>query len=253
MNISIVDALIVIFIILGGIVGYKNGFIREGIHLIGVIIIAIISFMLKDSLMVLLYENLPFFNFFGIIKGISALNILFYQLLSFITIFCALIFVLRIVLVVTGLIEWLVKLTVFLKASSKILGIIVGAIEFYVYIFIILYIINMPIFNLSYVANSKYGNQVLNKTPILSGLVDNTVDTYSDIWAIINNKDNSSDKEINTLVLATLLDHKLITVDSAKKLVENNKINITDPSILDNYTDDNNFYNYVKKVLPTQK
>ena len=78
MNISIVDALIVIFIILGGIIGYKNGFIREGIHFVGVILIVIISFMLKDSLMVLLYENLPFFNFFGIIKGISAINILFY-------------------------------------------------------------------------------------------------------------------------------------------------------------------------------
>ena len=126
MNLSIVDLFIVIFIILGGIVGYKNGFIREGIHFIGVILIAIISFILKDSLMVILYENLPFFNFFGIIRGISAINILFYQLLSFIIIFAALIFALRVLLLLTGLIEWLVKLTVFLKMSSKILGVLVG-------------------------------------------------------------------------------------------------------------------------------
>ena len=248
MHISVVDVLILVFILLGAIVGYKNGFIREGIHFIGVIIIAIISFILKDSLMVLLYENLLFFNFFGIIRGLSAINILFYQLLSFIIIFAALIFVLRVLLLLTGLIEWLVKLTVFLKISSKILGIIVGMLEFYVYIFIVLFILNMPIFNLHYVADSNFGNKVLTETPILSGLVDNTVNAYSDVWLIIKNNDKSSNREVNTLVLASLLDHNLITIDSAKRLVNANKIDITDPSILDNYTD-NNYYDYVKNII----
>ena len=249
MNLSIVDLLIVIFIILGGIVGYKNGFIREGIHFIGVILIAIISFILKDSLMVILYENLPFFNFFGIIRGISAINILFYQLLSFIIIFAALIFALRVLLLLTGLIEWLVKLTVFLKMSSKILGVLVGMLEFYIYIFIILYILNMPIFNLHYVAESNFGNKVLTETPILSGFVDNTVDAYSDVWLIIKNNDKSSNREVNTLVLASLLDHNLITIDSAKRLVNANKIDITDPSILDNYSNNTNFSDYVKNII----
>ena len=249
MNISIVDALIVIFILLGGIVGYKNGFIREGIHFVGIIIISVIAFILKDFLMVFLYENLPFFNFLGIFKGLSAINILFYQLLSFIIIFAALLFLLRVVIVITGFIEYLVKLTVFLKFSSKILGMIVGALEFYVYVFIVLYILNMPIFNLHYVADSQFGIKVLNETPILSNYVDNTMDTYSDISDIIKNKDKNSNKEINTLILASLLEHKLMTVDSAKKLVASNKIDITDPSILDNYTD-NNYYNYVKERIP---
>ena len=252
MNLSIVDALIVIFVLLGGIVGYKNGFIREGIHFIGIIIITVISFMLKDILMVFLYENLPFFGFFGIFKGIFAINILFYQLISFLIIFAALAFILKVIIVITGFIEYLVKLTVFLKASSSILGIIVGVLEFYVYVFIILYILNIPIFNLHYVAESKLGNKVLYETPILSNYVNKTIDAYTDIWTIIENKDKNSSKEINTLILASLLDHKLITVDSAKKLVDKNKLEITDPSILNNYTEtnDNYFYNYVKERIP---
>ena len=78
MVISLVDAIIILLILMGGIVGYKNGFIKEGMQFVGMLFIVIVSFLLKDSLMVLLYENLPFFNFFGFIKGISAINILFF-------------------------------------------------------------------------------------------------------------------------------------------------------------------------------
>lgn len=245
MIISLVDAIIILLILMGGIVGYKNGFIKEGMQFVGMLFIVIVSFLLKDSLMVLLYENLPFFNFFGFIKGISAINILFYQLIAFLIIFLALTFILKVLIVITGFIEWMLKLTVFLKIPSKILGIFVGVLEFYVYTFIILYVLNMPVFNLSYVADSKYGEAILNNTPILSTMVDDTVKAYSDVWKIIKDKDDMTNAEVNTLVLVKLLDNKLITVDSAKKLVDANKIIITDKSILDNYSDDEYFYDEI--------
>ena len=68
MVISLVDAIIILLILMGGIVGYKNGFIKEGMQFVGMLFIVIVSFLLKDSLMVLLYENLLFFNFFCFIK-----------------------------------------------------------------------------------------------------------------------------------------------------------------------------------------
>ena len=245
MVISLVDAIIILLILMGGIVGYKNGFIKEGMQFVGRLFIVIVSFLLKDSLMVLLYENLPFFNFFGFIKGISAINILFYQLIAFLIIFLALTFILKVLIVITGFIEWMLKLTIFLKIPSKILGIFVGILEFYVYTFIILYVLNMPVFNLSYVADSKYGEAILNNTPILSTMVDDTVKAYTDVWEIIKDKDDMTNTEVNTLVLVKLLDNKLITVDSAKKLVDANKIIITDKSILDNYSDDEYFYDEI--------
>ena len=54
-------------------------------------------------------------------------------------------------------------------------------------------------------------------------------------------------KRINTLVLATLLDNKLISVESAKTLVSTNKITINDSSILDNYSDDESLYDKLKE------
>lgn len=254
MAISITDFIIIILIALGGVVGYKNGFIKEGIHFIGIIVISIIAFLFKDTLMVILYENLPFFNFIGPISGIGTINILFYQLIAFVIIFAALYFLLRVFIVITGLIEWMLKLTVFFKFTSKMLGIFVGILEFYVYMFLILYVLNMPVFNLTYINNSLVSNKILNNTPVLSNLADDTVAVYTDVWKIIKNKEKKSNREVDTLVLATMLDHNLITIDSAKKLVMANKVAVTDETLLDNYEENNNkFYKYVKNKIAESK
>lgn len=247
MVIGIVDVFIILFLALGGIVGFKSGAIKELTRFIGFFLVIIISFYLKDKLMVLMYENLPFFNFFGIIKGMDALNILLYQLISFLIIFTALMFILKVLIVITGLVEWLVKMTIFLSLPSKIIGLVIGVLEYYVYIFLILYILNMPILNLNFVNDSKFGNAILKNTPILSEMVDGTVKVYSDVWETIKNKDKHSNEEVNTLVLASLLDHKLITKSSAQKLVEANKIIIEDKTLLDRYEDNDNFYHELKE------
>ena len=53
---------------------------------------------------------------------------------------------------------------------------------------------------------------------------------------------------INMLVLATLLDNKLITIESAKELVRANKIILDDDSFLDGYVEDGDFYDKVKEI-----
>lgn len=247
MVVSVVDVIIILMILMGAIVGFKQGAIKTGTKFIGLFVVIVVSFMLKDRLMVLMYENLPFFNFFGVIKGLDAINVLFYQLISFLVIFAALMFVLRVLVVITGLIEWLLKMTVFLSIPSKIIGLFVGALEYYVYLFIALYILNMPIFNLTLVNESKMGTAMLENTPILSELVDDTVEVYSDVWNVIKNRGDLNNKQVNTLVLATLLDNELITIESARELVESNYIGIEDNSILDNYEEKEDFFDYVEE------
>ena len=124
----------------------------------------------------------------GIIQGIDALNILLYQLISFLVIFFLLYFILRVLIVITGLVEWLVKMTVFLSLPSKIIGLFICVLEYYVYIFFVLYVLNMPVFNLSFVSGSKFGGMILKNTPILSEMADDTVEVYGDVWKIIQNK-----------------------------------------------------------------
>ena len=46
---NIVDIVIVIFIFLGGVVGYKRGVVKEFFKAIGFIVISVLSFLFKKS------------------------------------------------------------------------------------------------------------------------------------------------------------------------------------------------------------
>ncbi len=232
---QIVDIIIILMIILGAVVGFKQGFIKKTTSFLGTFLVVVLSFMLKNPLSVVMYENLPFFKFGGIIRGIDIINILIYELLAFIIVAAALTFILRILLVFTGLVEKLLKMTIFLSIPSKILGIFIGALEYYVYIFLALVFLNLPAFNIEIVRESNLANKILDNTPILSNLVGPTVDTYTEVYETLHDVNNMSNVEINEKLLVIFLDKGVITVDSAQKLIDMNKIYIEDKSILDRY------------------
>ena len=102
---NVVDVIIIALLILGGVAGFKAGVIKKLTDFIGMFVVIILAFYLKNYISVIMYENLPFFNFFGLINGIDALNILLYEVIAFLVIFIALLFVLKVVLMLTGLVE----------------------------------------------------------------------------------------------------------------------------------------------------
>ncbi len=232
---QIVDIIIVLMIILGAVVGFKEGVIKKTTSFLGTFLVVIVAFKLKNPLSVLMYENLPFFKFGGFIKGIDVINILVYELIAFLIVAIALTFILKVLLTITGLIEKLLKMTIFLSIPSKILGIFVGALEYFVYVFLILVFLNLPAFNIKIVKESEYANKILNNTPVLSNLVGTTVETYTEVYNIMHERKDLSEVQINEQVLDLLLDKKVVTVDSADKLIKMNKIYIENTSILDKY------------------
>lgn len=232
---NIVDIIIILTVILGAVVGFKDGFIKRTTSFLGTFLVFIIAFMLKNPLSVVLYENLPFFKLGGLIKGVDIINILVYELMAFAIVAVALGLILRVLITITGLIEKLLKMTVFLSIPSKILGIFVGAIEYYVYVFLILVFLNLPAFNIKIVKDSEFTNKILTNTPILSEIVGTTVETYTEVYNIMHDNRTMSDLEINEKVLDLLLEKEVITVESAQKLVDMNKIYLEDTSILDKY------------------
>lgn len=230
---NVADIIIVIALVLGAIGGFKAGVIKKTADFVGIFLVIILSFYLKNYLSVIMYENLPFINFGGFIKGIEAINILFYEVLAFIIVFSLLMLILKIVLMLTGLIEKILKATVILSIPSKILGIVVGAIEMYIYVFLVLVVITLPIINVPYVRDSKVSSFILNNTPILSSVSEEMVDTYNDIYKVVKDKDSKSNEELNDEVIKLLLDKKVITKESLNKLIDRNKIHLNNKSILD--------------------
>ncbi len=230
---NVVDVVIIALLILGGVAGFKAGVIKKLTDFIGMFVVIILAFYLKNYISVIMYENLPFFNFFGLINGIDALNILLYEVIAFLVIFIALLFVLKVVLMLTGLVEKILKATVILSIPSKLLGIVVGVIEMYVYLFLILVIVSLPIFDSSFLKDSKMNNFILNNTPVLSGVSEEIIDIYGDVYNIIDNRKNKTNEQLNEEILKVLIDKKVVTKESAKKLVDKNKIHINDKSIVE--------------------
>lgn len=225
---EIVDIIILIIILFGAVIGFKRGFTRSLVSALGFIIIAILAFFLKNPLSVLLYENLPFFKFGGILKGVTVLNIALYELLAFVIVLAILGIALKILMVATSVFEKLLKMTIILGIPSKIMGAVVGAMEAFVIVFIALYVISLPIFNISFVENSKWKNQILNNTPVLSAFSKKTMGVVNEFAGIKEKYEdnNKNAEEFNKEVLDLFLKYDVVKVSSIDKLVEKGKLQI---------------------------
>ena len=223
---SIVDVGIIFILIFGFLLGFKRGFTEQLVKGLGFIAIVILAFFLKNPLSVILYENLPFFKFGGILKGVEVINIFLYEAIAFLIVLAILGIVLKVVILASSIFEKILKATIILSIPSKIAGGVLGILEYFVFIFLIL---SMPIFNNSLLDDSKLRPTILSKTPILSSLVDDGVKVIDEFVVLKNKlKDNSiSSNEFNEEAMDVMLKHKVVTISSVEKLIEKDKITDT--------------------------
>lgn len=234
---NIVDAIIFLIILMGAVIGFKNGVIRQTVSLVGFLLVIILAFLLKNPLSLWMYEHLPFFNFWGILKGVTVINILLYEVIAFLILVAIFSIILRIILFAAKIIEKILELTIVLGIPSKILGIFVGAIEYFLIVFIILYIVTLPFFDIKLIRDSKYAIKILNKTPVLSNYTEDVSKTLNDFVELKDKYTKTTNsEEFNKEALKVLLNYKIVDVKSIDKLVERNKIKINDiEEILKNY------------------
>lgn len=235
MNLNIIDVIIILLILLGGVIGFKEGAIKKATSIVGLVIVVVLSFTLKNYLSVFFYENLPFFDLWGVFKGIQVLNIVFYEMLAFLIIASLLMLVYRVILGITGLIEKILKATIILSIPSKIIGFIIGLFEYYIWIYIFLFILTLPVFNIKDIYESKLATYMINETPILSKYTGKTLTIYNDLYEIIDNRESKTNEKVNEEAMKLMLEYEIITVESAQKLVDRNKVNVDDDSFIKEY------------------
>lgn len=236
---NIVDIIIIIFILLGGIIGFKRGAIRELVSLCGFAIIVIISFLFKSPLAKILCKFFPFFSFKGLFAGVTVLNILVYEIISFLIILSILTGILQIVIFASNILEKIIKLTLIFTLPSKLIGFVLGLIENYIVTFVVLYILSLPVFQVNVLINSTFKDKILNNTPILNVFTQKFVDLGNDFVELKDKYKFEEDKEkLNLESLDLLLKYKLVDVDLVDDLIESNKLKIDNvESILKNYRD----------------
>ncbi len=233
---QIIDIFIILIILSFGATGLKNGFFKQTVLTIGTILVFVLSYKFKDYIANFLSYHLPFFNFAGPFEGLTTINIILYQMVSFILVFLLLTSVLVVLLKVTGVFEKILKFTIVLGIPSKILGFIVGLIEGYVIVFIALFFLSQPAVNIDIINDSKLKPVILNSSPVLSNVVKNTNETVKELYVLVKDYAVTENKDsFNKNSIDIMLKNKVITVEYVEELIERDKLDISINSVLDKY------------------
>ena len=144
---NFVDAIIVLLIFIGYFLGKKRGFLPQLVSLIGFFLIVIGSFILKNPVSQFLYEKLPFVNFMGVFKGVTILNIILYEVMAFSFVMALLYLIFKIILGISKLFNKMLEAVPIVEILNKIVGGLLGIVENYLVVFIVLYILTLPFFN----------------------------------------------------------------------------------------------------------
>lgn len=228
MNI-VVDMILIAFFIAGTFAGVKKGLIKSLVGFVGLVAIVIISYSLRHYLVNFLIDTMPFFNFGGVLDGLTAINILIYNVISFVVIFIILYCILNVIIAVTGFIDTLLKFTVIWIIPSKIGGAIVGFLESWVFLFLVVFVLSQFNFTNSLLFDSKIADVILNNTPVIGNYLGGASKAAQEIYEGIEEHvtDESMSKEdLNLYILQIEINYGLISKEKATELMEIGKIGL---------------------------
>lgn len=218
-----IDIVIILLLVMFGVVGWKQGIIKEAVQLIGMIVILVIAFMFKGELGNIFCKWLPFFNFSGSpLEGMTTLNILLYQVLGFVIIFTVLYAIYTIILKLSGVFQKILDWTIILLIPSKIGGLIIGLLEGYILLFVLLLIITgLPASYTSNFTNSNLVQTIVYNTPILSSASKDVTNSMKDIYVLVDEvaqkKITTNDANLKTVDI--MLKYDLVTHKTVEQLV----------------------------------
>jgi len=224
---NLVDVIIILVIGLGAVLGFKRGVFKQAVESLGGLVALILSLIFMRPLAMFLMDIGPTFNFRGMLSGISSINVLAYNFIAFLILIIIFSILLRILLIVADAIERVLKATILLAIPSKILGAILGMFEHYLLVFILLFILTLPIFNFRIINEAGLTSRILGGTPIVSSVASATIDTFNDVYAMSEELSNDSNRiKLDEKVLKIMIDNNLISQEKAKDLYEKGKIKV---------------------------
>ena len=222
---TIVDAIVILFLLLGAVLGFKKGAIRSLVGLVGTIAVVVIAYYLKNPVAYLLYNFVPFFDFSGNWQGLVTLNILLYESIAYVLVFVILYGLLSLILRLTGIIEKFLTMTIILGIPSKIIGAVLGFLEAVVFSFIILFVLLQFNGSHTFIKESTVAMSILDKTPLIGAMVNDTYDAIVEISDLQDKyKDSASKDEYNAEILGIMLRYHVVTPDTTRKLIDNGKL-----------------------------
>ena len=230
---DIVDIIILVVLVAFAIIGFKRGFFKSLISFVGFLIVIAAAYIFKNYLGDIFLLNLPFFEFNSIAGGAVTLNIILYQLIAFIIMLIVFGLVYKFVIAITGLFEKILKVTVILGVPSKIGGLIFGALEGIVIVYLLLFFLAQPFVKVNFLENSTLSKTILNSTPVLSNYAEDTLMIINEVRETIKVEDGEN---LNLKIVDLILKRKVTTPEIIQQLVDMKKIEIEGiEEIINNY------------------
>lgn len=220
---SIVDIFILAVLVSFAIIGFRRGVISSLVAFVGFILVVCLSYLFKDILGNFLVLNLPFIDFSIVAGGSVVLNIVMYQMIAFIILLIIFGIIYKILLAITGFVEKILKITIILGIPSKILGLVVGLLEGYIIVYLLLFFAVQPYVSIGILDSSKYASTILNQTPILSDFSEKTLVIINEVHDTIKNKD---DDDFDLKLTDLILKEKVASPELIQELVDSQKIKV---------------------------
>ena len=213
-----VDYQVIIAIIIFALIGFKKGFLKSVISLVGFIIILILAFYLKNPLSEVLYMTMPFFK----LDGYSVLNILVYEGIAFLVIFSLFMVAYKFIISLTNILSKTINFFLFFGLPSKILGALFGMVEGIVVVFLVFTVCIQLNYKADAIEESKYGSVIMHKSPVLSNVSKDAFATIQEIYDLHKTYENKD--EFNEAVFELMLKNNVLSPNSARRLIEQEKL-----------------------------
>lgn len=225
-KVAIVNIVILLIIVSETYVGFKKGFLESTIKLIGFIVAIVGAYLLKNPLSIFMYTHLPFFKFGGLFKGVSALNIMVYELIAFILVFIVLKLVINIIAKLTGMVERLLSIIFFIGIPSKILGALVGFCKSIIILYFAIFVFKFCCNFMNFEVKESLADDIV-EIPVLKNVFGNSLSTLDEITSIARDYEDTKNKEeFNDKAINILLKYNVITEENLQILINNGKIKV---------------------------
>jgi uncharacterized membrane protein required for colicin V production len=221
----VILGLIGIFALMGIVRGIRISLVR----VIVVVVAIIIAYVVKDYVVEWLIEFMPFYSWQDPFKSIPTINILFYNAVAFGVIFIVIAAILAII-TSAEIFDYVYNSKAIYIVLDKLFGMLVGAVEGLFMAFAVVSILSQLAPTFMLVFESKYGDVILERTPIVRNVLAKSTNASEDIYTLVDKYDKLglSDREaFNMEVLQISVRRKIISTTKAQYLIDNERINIS--------------------------
>lgn len=223
--VAIIVSLLVVLIFIADIVaGYKKGFLESGVKFLKTVVAMLIAYFFKAPLSKYLYLNFPFFKLSGIFKGVTAVNILLYEVIAFFVVFILVLVILNIISSVLKLDEKVLRLVSIIGVPNKIMGAIVGGLKSIIFLYFVLSIFFVVSNFMKLDTGESLGDYIV-EIPVLKNTFGSVLDSFDQISDLAVEYENVQDKEqLNNESIDILLKYDIITEENLELLIKAGKV-----------------------------